>query len=241
MACGRGASKARAAHDDAGPTASRIAVVLDDNPSVVMAAQERGAIAATELPIVMHLLAQAVTVAGIDRQARRLLMLHGGAVADPSTDRAVAVVAASGAGKTTFVRKTGHGLVYLTDETVALEDDCSIVPYPKPLSIHAEGVNLKEQLTPDEAGLTPPSATYSLAALWFLDRREEPTDPHLEPLEMLDAITTIAPHISYLSSLPSPLHRLAGAIDAAGGMSRVVYHEAADLRPLVDQAIGASR
>jgi hypothetical protein len=223
------------------PQAPHIKVVLDEDPDVVADATQRGAIAATELPALMHLLTQAITVAGIDRQAGRFLMLHAAAVADPQSGRAVAVVAPAGVGKTTFARSMGRGRVYLSDETVALREDHTIVPYPKPLSLHTTGINHKEQVGPQHAELVQPTGSCALAALWALERRDEPTPARLEPLTTLEAITTIAPQLSYLSSLPRPLHRLASAIEAANGMSRVVYHEADDLQDLVDDALGATR
>jgi hypothetical protein len=226
---------------DYDPTTPRIEVVFDEDPDVVVEASNRGAIAATDLATVLHLLTQAITVAGIDSQAGRLLMLHAGAVADPRSRRAVVAVAATGGGKTTFVRTIGPGRVYLTDETVAIRDDHSIVPYPKPLSIHTPGLNLKEQIGPQTMGLLRPTGSYALSALWSLERSMDPTPPRYESMTTLEAITTIAPQLSYLSALPAPLHRLAGAIDAAGGMSKVVYHEADDLQALVDDALGANQ
>lgn len=220
---------------------SRLDVVLDEDPAVIADAQRRGAIAATGLATLMHLLTQAITVAGIDRQAGRLLMVHAGAIASGETGRAVVAVAAAGTGKTTFVRTLGRDRVYLTDETVAMRDDFSIVPYPKPLSVHTAGQNVKVQTNPDRFGLIRPTGAYTLAALWSLQRTASPTPARLEPISTLEAITTIAPEVSYLSSLPEPLHRLGTAIDAAGGMVRAVYHEVEDLRPLVDSALGVER
>jgi hypothetical protein len=221
--------------------ASRIYVVLDEDPTVIADAQRRGAIAATGLATLMHLLTQAITVAGIDRQAGLLLMLHAGAFASSHTGKAVVAVAAAGTGKTTFVRTLGRDRIYLTDETVGLRDDFFIVPYPKPLSVHTTGENVKVQTNPGHFGLIRPTGEYKLAALWSLQRTASPTPARLETISTLEAITTIAPEVSYLSSLPEPLHRLAAAIHAAGGMTRVVYHEVEELRPLVDSALGSDR
>jgi hypothetical protein len=86
-----------------------------------------------------------------------------------------------------------------------------------------------------------PTRAYTLATLWSLQRSASPTPPRLEPMSTLEAITTIAPEVSYLSSIPDPLHRLAAAFGAAGGMVRAVYHEVEDLRPLVDSALAFER
>ena len=223
----------------AGP--SRLEAVLDDDPAVIAEAHRRGAIAASDCDTVMHLLAPAITVAGIDQQAGQLLMLHAAAIADPTTGRAVVAVAASGGGKTTFVRTAGGDRVYLTDEAVALTDDHSIVPYPKPLSVHTAGQNLKAHTRPDHFGLLRPTGDYTMAALWSLERSAGPTRARLEPIPRLEAITTLAPQVSYLSSLPTPLHRVAAAVDAAGGMFRAVYHEAEDLEPMVRSGLGTQR
>ena len=219
----------------------RLEAVLDDDPAVIDDARQRGAIGATDLDALMHLLAQTITVAGIDQQAGRLLMLHAAAVAHPGSRRAVVAVAASGGGKTTFARVLGRDRAYLTDETVALREDFSIEPYPKPLSIHTAGVNLKDHASPGDFGMVRPTGDYTLTALWALERAAVPTPPRLEPIPRLQAITTLAPHASYLSSLTEPLHRLVAAIDAAGGMFRAVYHEAEDLLPLVDAALDVER
>ena len=179
--------------------------MLDDDPAVIADAHRRGAIAASDCDTVMHLLAQAITVAGIDQQAGQLLMLHAAAIADPTTGRAVVAVAASGAGKTTFVRTLGGDRVYLTDETVAAADDLSIVPYPKPLSVHTAGQNLKAHTRPDQFGLIRPTGDYRMAALWSLERTAGPTQARLEPIPRLEAITTLAPQVSYLSVPPDPV------------------------------------
>lgn len=216
---------------------SRLEAVLDDDPSVVAAALERGAVAASDLDTVLHLLTQAITVAGIDLQAGRLLMLHAAAVADRESGCALAVVAPAGGGKTTFVRSLGEDRVYVTDETVALTGDHLIVPYPKPLSIHTPGLNLKRQIDPRRFHFLQPGGPYELGALWTLNRTAYPTPARLERIPTLEGVTTLASQTSYLAMLPRPLHRLAATIAAAGGMYRAVYHEANDLRELVAQAI----
>src|SRR4051794_9150714 len=57
-------------------SALHIQVVLDDDPAVVNAASTRGAIAGTDVRMVLHFLSQAVTVTCIDHLAGRRLMLH---------------------------------------------------------------------------------------------------------------------------------------------------------------------
>jgi hypothetical protein len=224
-----------------GPAACHLRVVLDDDPGVISEAETRGDLATSSLEEMMHRLSQEITIACIDRQVGHLLMLHGCALADPTTGRAIAAVAPSGTGKTTFIRTLGKGRVYLSDETVGLREDNTVVPHLKPLSVHPQGeAGYKEQIDPGAFDLLAPSQDSRLADLWFLHRVEEPTEPRIDRLGTLEALTTIAPQISYLSSTPRPLRRLAETFDVVGGLKLVRYHEASDLEPLVSRALEPS-
>ena len=225
-------------NDRVHPDPVSIEVVLDDDPAAILKSPSSGVAATSSLRALMHLLSQEVTTSCIDRQAGKLLMLHAGAVAHVETSRAIAVVAPSGTGKTTFVRTLGKHRAYLSDETVGLREGNVVVPYCKPLSTHSEDPDgFKDQVSPDAFDLQVPTQDATLADLWFLNRVNESIEPRIERLPTLDALTTIAPQISYLSSTPNPLRRLSATFDAVGGMKYVTYTEAADLEPYVLAAL----
>jgi hypothetical protein len=104
------------------------------------------------------------------QSVRGQLVLHAGAVADPSGD-CLLVCGASGAGKSTLTANlVGRlGLAYLTDETVAMRPfDLRITPYRKPLQLKRGSHPVLPHLGPAEQSvrervswhqwLVPPSA-----------------------------------------------------------------------------------
>ncbi|WP_309080387.1 hypothetical protein [Zhihengliuella sp.] len=113
------------------------------------------------------------TGAAIESGRGDAVMLHGAALALPETGAAVALVAASGVGKTTATRVLGRHFGYLTDETVVVRSDAGIVPFPKPLSLlPPSGRRPKRQAGPDELGLLPAPAAPVLRRIAVLDRQE---------------------------------------------------------------------
>lgn len=186
--------------------------------------------------------ASRVTIAAIEARAGSLLMLHAAGL-EMTPGRAVALVAASGTGKTTAASTLGREFGYLSDETVAVTFDGHVIAYPKPLSI-GEPLTAKLQLSPDEAGLAlPTTSTPRLAGIAMLSRSADgPREPVVERLDTVEACVLLAPQVSYLAALPRPLHTLAQAIDAAGGAVRVTYAEAATLATALKAlATGQSR
>jgi len=197
-------------------------------------------LSAPDLDVLLHRLSPLVTVRAIDQQAGRLLMLHAAGVADPATGRTVALVAPSGTGKTTAARALCRTLGYVTDETLAVREDGSIAGYPKPLSVlETRGDPHKAQLSPDDLDLqeAPPACT--LAGVVVLDR-DDSAPAWLESVPLLRALARLAPESSYLSRLPKPLHRLAGAVELAGGLKIVHYADREQLPELVDGLLMAS-
>ena len=96
-----------------------------------------------------------VTVAAILERAGELTMLHACGVADQN-GAVIALVAKSGTGKTTASSQLARTFGYITDETVAIRPDGTVVPYPKPLSVkQATPGAAKLQVGPDELGLKP--------------------------------------------------------------------------------------
>ena len=168
------------------------------------------------------------------------LMFHGAGLAQLDTAHAVALVAASGTGKTTATRFLGQHLGYLTDETVVVDpESLAITPFPKPLSILGpEGNRPKAQLGPDELGLLAAPDGARLAALCILDRNPDHVgDPVAEKLTLQDALALLLPQTSSLAQLGRGLVQLAQLIDRLGGVHRLTYAESAELLPLVNSVL----
>jgi hypothetical protein len=213
---------------------------LDPDPDVNPGPDSRPDLAVADLDLLLHRLSPLVTVRAIDHQAGRLLMLHAAGVADPSTGRTVALVAPSGTGKTTAARALCRTLGYVTDETLAVREDGSIAVYPKPLSVlETAGDPHKAQLSPDDLDLVPAPPACTLAGVAVLDR-DDSERAWVEDVPLLTALARLAPESSYLSRLPKPLHRLAGAVELAGGLKVVHYADREQLLDLVDDMLTTS-
>ena len=214
--------------------------VLDSDPRVTAAADAAGHASRPRRDDLLQLLTRDVTVAAIDAVAGQHLLLHAACVADRQTGRATVLVAPGGTGKTTAARVLGPGRWYVTDETVAVRADGTVVPYPKPLSVRrAPEGDLKDEVAPRGLGLVPPPADARLevSRVLLLDRVEGHVGrPVVTPLGTLDAIEALVPHTSHLVDLHHPLHRLAALLEGVGGARRVTYSEAADLAPLLGGA-----
>lgn len=169
-----------------------------------------------------------VTLAALELTAGKRLNLHGGAIADEA-GRALALVCASGGGKTTAVQTLAEKLGYLSDETVSLElDDLTVHPHPKPLSICTDevtsgGRTRKLSISPDDANLAPTPETARLQRVVLL--RRDGSDVGLIPLTTAEAIVEIVPQTSSLVLLDSPLLTLARILDTCGGAFALHYGE----------------
>ena len=212
-----------------------VRVLCDDDPEVVRAAGGQGMLAATDPAAVMDALSPAVTVQAIGHQAGRLLMFHAGAVAGPD-GRTLVLVGPSGAGKTTAIRTLARRWGYVTDETVAVDDDGVVTAYPKPLSVLDDGSHYKRQVSADDLDLRRPPETCTLHRVVMLERDGSET-PWLEPVATLHALARLAPETSYLARLERPLHRLAETLAGCGGLSVLHYAEATDLPDVVSQLL----
>ena len=181
-----------------------------------------------------------LTLAAILEQAGELTMLHACGVADPETGKVIALVAKSGTGKTTASAVLATTMGYVTDETVAIRHDGSVVPYPKPLSVkQSPNGSPKIQTGPDQLGLVVAPGKLQIDSIVLLSRR--PTDavyayPELEIVPMADAVLELIPDTSSQAAHDAPLQSLCRLIDSVGGVRRVTYSEARDLpdvlRPL---------
>ena len=172
-----------------------------------------------------------LTVAAIMANAGELTMLHACGVADPTTGAVVALVAKSGTGKTTAASVLARTYGYVTDETVAIAWDGSVVPYPKPLSMKEEAGGPKRQASPDEFGLQPAPSSPYIRSIVLLNRVEgaRHTAPVLERVPLGDAVLALVPQSSSQAEVVDPLQSLCRLIESVGGMWQVTYSEAADL------------
>lgn len=202
----------------------------DQDDLVVLAAPPAADVAAA-----LHQLSTSVTLAAIEAAAGRLWMLHAAGLADPATGAAVALVAPSGTGKTTAARTLGRSLGYLSDETVGLTAEGEVLPHPKPLSVVTAGT-LKQQVSPEDAGLLPAPATARLRSVVLLERDGSAT-PWLEPVRTAAALPVLAEQTSYLTRLPRPLSHMAAILDRTAGVQRLHYREVADTLPLVRELL----
>lgn len=170
-----------------------------------------------------------LTVAAILANAGEFTMLHACGVADQDTGAVVALVAKSGTGKTTAASLLAQTYGYVTDETVAIRPDGSVVPYPKPLSVkQAPGIP-KSQVGPERLGLQPAPAKPFIQSIVLLDRVEARTNPMLTKVPLADAVLALIPDSSSQGAIGEPLQSLCRLIDSVGGVWQVTYSEAADL------------
>lgn len=172
-----------------------------------------------------------VTVTAILANAGELTMLHACGVADPITGAVVALVAKSGTGKTTAASVLSRTYGYVTDETVAIRPDGSVLPYPKPLSVKQGPGQPKRQVGPDELGLQPAPAKPFIQSIVLLDRvqSDNPVAPVLQRIPLADAVLALIPDSSSQGEIVEPLQSLCRLIDSVGGVRQVTYSEAADL------------
>ena len=176
-----------------------------------------------------YTLASRVTLAALQQREGVRMSLHAAGVTDPHGG-ALALVAASGTGKTTAARVLGARLGYLSDETVSVGADLSVLAYPKPLSVVIDGdqPRHKSQHGPDELGLlvAPPEAT--LRGLVLLDRNADHATTGLELLPLDEALELVLPQVSFVTSFDAPLLELTRILQAGGGPWLLRYTEIAD-------------
>lgn len=189
---------------------------------------------------VLSSLSQSVTLAAIEAAHGRVWMLHAAGLAGASGD-VVVLVGPSGRGKTTASRTLGRTFSYVSDETVAIDESGGVRPYRKPLSVIEDPAKPKRQIAPSSAELVPlPDAPLRVAAIALLDRRPEHVGaPLVEGVELADALAELVGQSSFLSRTESPLRLIAALVAAVGGVRRLVYREAGDLVPVIDQLLAA--
>jgi hypothetical protein len=218
--------------DELVQAATAVYADLDGRPAVFQDADLVMDSAGRQLPGLLEELSQRLTQWGIEQRRGELLMLHAAAVADPASGAMVAFVGPSGAGKSTAARVLGRDWGYLGDEVVALRDDHSLVPLRRPLALLTTDHPEKALVPADRLGLLPAPASPWLAGLVVLDRQPG-AELAVERLLTIDALPLLAAQTSFLASFDRPLHRLAAAATAVGGVSRATYGEAEQLGELV--------
>jgi hypothetical protein len=219
-----------------------LTVVLDPDPDSLARAVATSSLIGSDLRTVMDRLSPLVTREAIAARRSELVMFHGCAVADPETGATVVLYGPSGAGKTTLARTLCTDLVYLSDETAGVAQDLRVVPYCKPLSIIVRSAeSVKEQVSPGRLDLVRPSERrYQLAALVQLSRDPAHVGPAtLERVATVDGLPELTAQTSYTREMERPLHRLAELAERVGGMRRVTYAEAEQVRPIVRAILDA--
>jgi hypothetical protein len=177
-----------------------------------------------------------VTIGAIAGLRGKALMLHASAVA-LDDGRVIGFVGPSGRGKTTASQVLSRVYGYVTDETLAVRLDGSVLAYPKPLSIGSQPhVKLTEPAS--SLGLRgAPDDGLHLAALVLLDRRPDVGHAFVESVPLIEALSALVPQTSHFSALDRPLRTLLEAMRSTGGVRRVVYSEASSLPPLIDDVL----
>jgi len=186
----------------------------------------------------MERFTQQINYAAIESQSGQLLMLHACTLAS-GDGRVVALIAPSGTGKTTAALALGSKFAYLSDETAGVLPDLSVVAYPKPLSVIETAGEPKRQVSPAELFGEAPSGPYQLGSLLYLSRHAS-GPASIEEVPLLESLALLAPQTSFLSRLSKPLHHLAEAVTACGGLRIVHYSDAADLAAIVTEELKSS-
>ncbi|MGA4670192.1 ATP-binding protein [Propionibacteriaceae bacterium Y1923] len=185
---------------------------------------------------------QRVTQALIGARRGELVMFHAGGLAHPTTGASLVFVAPGGTGKSTLARALGQQYGYLSDETIGLDADGLIQPYPKPISLRrpAGEPGPKRELSPDALGLLPAPGEPRLARLVLLTRDPQATGLTVDDLDTLGAIEALINETSSLSQVPRALHRLADLLAIGGGAQRWTYPDHTELLPAVADILGAA-
>lgn len=212
------------------------ALLLGEDEEAPSSAWERSQpqVHGTDLPRLLQQLTQSITFAVIGARSGELLMLHAAALAHPETGATATFVAPGNTGKTTLCRTLGPALTYVSDETLGVRRDGTVVPYLKPLSTRRpDWVGTKDEQAPGSLGLRPPTVTPWLAGVVLLRREaDHEGPPQLEELGTLDAVLALTAESSAFMATDRPLQWLAEVLERTGGARRVVYGEVADLAPL---------
>lgn len=188
-----------------------------------------------------YAVSRAITLASLRRRVGSAVLLHAAGLS--RGDRAIALVGQSGAGKSTASRVLGQHFGYLSDETVAVESDGRVAPYPKPVSVITDPESPwdKGEWSPDELGLRKASEPAYLTGLVVLERDPTRTVPELVELPLIDALLAVIAQSSSLPMLDRPLHRLAELASGSGGPYLLRYTEISDCIDLLEALLTDGR
>ena len=168
--------------------------------------------------------------------AGKLLLLHACGLA-LDDGRTAALVAPSGAGKTTAALTLGRRFGYVSDEVVALGAGLEVVPFPRPLCVLGPSSPAKVPVGPDTLELLTCPDRPVLHRVVVLDRVAERGDvPAAEPLSLVDALLAVIPQTSYLRDHERPLATLAATLSTTAPV-RLRYREVADTADLLDELL----
>ncbi|WCM56084.1 hypothetical protein [Microbacterium sp. EF45047] len=177
-----------------------------------------------------------VTLEALAHNRGRLLMLHAAGVA-LEDGRVIAFVGPSGRGKTTLSRHLARHFGYVSDETIAFDDELRVLPYRKPLSVIRHGMP-KDQIAPADAGLRDlPGVPLRLAAIVVLDRDPGASGVTVEHVPFADAAPDLVAQTSYLTELPGTVSALADLCARAGGVRRLRYAEASEVPAAIERIL----
>ncbi len=184
---------------------------------------------------VPYAVSRALTVASIARRSGDCLLLHAAGIAAPD-GTTLALVAPSGTGKTTAARLLGRSFGYVSDETVAIEDDLTVRAYPKPLSVVVapESPHDKIESSPDELGLVRAPDRLRLGGVVVLERDPAVDTPTLTEIGLVEAAVAVIPQTSAWLRMVEPVTALAGALCSGGGPWLLRYREIADCRAMLE-------
>lgn len=182
-------------------------------------------------------LASRITREGIEGLAGRQLLFHACGLS--LDDGGVLVlVGPSGAGKSTAsVALARRAFGYVSDETVAIDSDHTVTPYPKPLLIRSRATSPKDVVGPDELGLRQCAENLSATRLVLL-RRDDTMPARLSRVPLIDSIMALIPETSALARLDNPLASLCRLIDRCGGVRALHYTEISDTESALVDLMG---
>lgn len=179
-------------------------------------------------------LASAITLATITAMQGKAVMLHAAAIARENGST-IALIGPSGRGKSTATAVLGRALAYVTDETVIVDGEGAVVPFPKPVLL-VDGTGPKATHAPKSLGLRElGDRTPHLDTIALLDRRPGFDEPRVVTADAVESIVELAGNSSFLTELPRPLRQLADLLARTGGLRRISYTEAASIGSVLDQ------
>jgi hypothetical protein len=194
--------------------------------------------------VTAYAVASRLTGLGIRGLRGRSVMLHAAGLADDD-GHVLVLVAPSGHGKTTAaVSLATRGLGYVTDETVAIDPDGSVVPYPKPVAFvdEASPTGPKMQHSPDALGMGVAPPHLRLSRLLLINRQPDLSGaPRIERRELIDGLLDLIRQTSSLALLSRPLQTLCRIVDMSAGIYALTYAEIDEAVPLLTDFLSAER